>query len=93
MIALERVVLDAWPKALDLADQRPGVRATFEYRGSSYRFHVTDPRVEAYCQRSGQTQYTFDSLLACISLGEVWDGYAYKLVASLITRKVAERNG
>ena len=93
LIALDRVVLDAGPKAPELGDQRPGVRASFDYRGAKYRLDVTDPRVEAYCLKAGDGQYTFDSLLACISLGEIWEGHAYKLVASLITQKMAMRNG
>ena len=93
LIALDRVVLDAGPKAPELGDQKRVVRATFEYRGAGYRLAVTDPRVEAYCLAAGDGQYTFGSVLACVSLGEIFEGHAYKLVASLITRKVAERNG
>jgi len=88
LIALDQIVLSAGPKAPAFGNMKPVVRASFDFAGDHYCLDVTDPAVEATCLRAGSGEYVWDSALACISLGELWDGYAYKLVTSIITERM-----
>lgn len=90
LIELDQIVLHAGPKAPDFGNMKPIVRASFKYRGYEYKLDLTDPAYEAACLEKGQGEYPLKSVIACVSLAEVHtDGFAYKLVASIITPKRA----
>lgn len=61
------------------------VRAAFQLGTSQYDLVVTDTKIEArYLEMSdGEYPYPAESVV-CISLGEPFGGYRYKLVASII---------
>ncbi len=90
LIELEKIVLHAGPKAPDFGNMKPIVRAGFKYQGQDYKLDLTDPDYEAACLEIGAGEYHLKSVIACVSLAELHtDGYAYKLVASIITSKRA----
>jgi hypothetical protein len=89
LIALDRVLLHAGPKAPKFGDMKQVVRASFDYQGDHYCLDVTDPVIESYFLKTGAIEHALDTTLACISLTETWEGYVYKLVASIITSKRA----
>lgn len=61
------------------------VRAEFHVVGRSYKLTVTDPVVERHFLSRGEGYYTYEKpAVACISIGEPFQGYRYKLVASII---------
>lgn len=62
------------------------VRAKFQLGGTEFWLSVTDPQAESKYLGMGIGTYDVGEALLCISLGEPWDGYAYKLVATLITQ-------
>jgi hypothetical protein len=68
------------------AFETKSVRAKFCYRGVWYDLKVTDPVVEAqYLGRPAGTEtIRTRPLYLCVSLGIPFDGYVYKLVASII---------
>lgn len=74
-----------------LQNQRRGVRAAFRYRERSYNLKLTDPVIEAKLFERGNGDHDFRlDVLLCISLTEPFiDGHCYKLVASVITEKMA----
>lgn len=53
-------------------------RASFLYRGITYDFAVTDPNFDIITQNNSTS-----SRILCISLGEEYDGYCFKLVATI----------
>lgn len=94
LIELDEMVLHAGPKAPDFGDMKPIVRASFNYRGQHYKLDVTDPEYERACLEKGAGEYRLHSLVACISLSELHtnqngETFAYKLVASIITKERA----
>lgn len=73
-------------------NDRRGVRAEFRFKERSYNLKLTDPAIEAklFERGIGMHDFRLDALL-CISLTEPYiDGHCYKLVASVITEKMAQ---
>ncbi len=61
------------------------VRAEFLLASEKYRLVVTDPVVERQCRPRAEGFHTYKKrAVACISIGEPFNGYCYKLVASII---------
>lgn len=67
------------------APNRKRVRANFTYNNVQYEFAVTDPVIEDQYLQRNVGYYPIETAVLCISLAEVWNGYAFRLVASLIT--------
>jgi hypothetical protein len=61
------------------------VRAQFEYKGERYIVAVTDPVIERKLLSKEDGNYKVEEALLCVSLGEPYEGYCYKLVAAVIT--------
>lgn len=61
------------------------VRARFKLKGHRYCLSVTDPKVESVALNGEDGESPISEALLCVSLGEVWNGAAYKLVAAIIT--------
>lgn len=66
---------------------RKKVRAIFDYQGVNYCLSVTDPIIERFYQDKETGIYYLPTSYLCISVGETYQNYRYKLVASLITAK------
>ena len=61
------------------------VRARFSLRAAEYFLTVTDPVITKESKANGAGETRIDEALLCISLGKLFNGHAYKLVASIIT--------
>lgn len=69
---------------------RPGrrrVRGSFQYQRSQYILSVTDPEIEEEYLRQGLGDYRISDAALCISLSEPIYGYAFRLIASVITEE------
>jgi hypothetical protein len=63
------------------------VRAHFRFSGASYVIAVTDPDWESKYKQMREGDYLIGDAILCVSLGEVYSGYAYKLIAAIFTKK------
>lgn len=64
---------------------RKRVRAEFGYHNQTHRLSVTDPEIEDYYLKQAEGVYPIGKATLCISLVEPWNGYAFRVVASVIT--------
>nr|VFK39847.1 MAG: hypothetical protein BECKSD772F_GA0070984_104810 [Candidatus Kentron sp. SD]VFK45295.1 MAG: hypothetical protein BECKSD772E_GA0070983_10519 [Candidatus Kentron sp. SD] len=62
---------DAWNK----------LRASFSYNGNAYDLSVTDPHADRHLQKTPRPG------ILCVSLGEEFNGYCYKIVAAIYWRE------
>ncbi|MGM0681260.1 MAG: dual OB domain-containing protein [Thermodesulfobacteriota bacterium] len=70
----------------EFGNPRRRVRAQFTLDGSTYSLFVTDPVIERQYWGPVDGRYQIDQAVLCVSLGGLHDdGYAYKLVAAVIT--------
>lgn len=92
--ALQSSLLLIEPKELTIWVGQPGrdfgnpkrqIRANFQYGGAHYNVGVTDPVIsrEYFAKQDGN--YPLRQAMLCISLGELFEGYSYKLLAAVIT--------
>ena len=59
-------------------------RAKFKYKGVEYWLVITDPLEEAYKKKPAGDYKISGEVFLCVSLGEPFDGWCYKLVAGVI---------
>ncbi|MDR8027959.1 hypothetical protein KPA93_32560 [Burkholderia cenocepacia] len=64
---------------------RRRVRGRFTYEGQTYLMSVTDPEIEESYLTQGDGDYPVGVAALCISLVEPWNGYAFRVIASVIT--------
>lgn len=71
--------------------RKPGFRLHFTYNGIAFRLKITDPlAIGLYTEQMiGRTELRLRDATVCISLGSPFEGYHYKLVAS-ITQPLAQ---
>jgi hypothetical protein len=73
------------PKGDPNALQKRGVRVEFKLNNGIYNLGVTDPYVERKYLQGKNGTFPIDGAILCISLGEPFGGYVYKLAAAVIT--------
>jgi len=61
------------------------IRAAFSFNGMEYTLMVTDPVVKDRFLLGKEGEFCIKQAALCISLGEAFNGNAYKLVATIIT--------
>jgi len=84
------LVLRVGTEGEDFRSRRRTVRALFELCGAPYCLVVTDPWVEQRFLAGSDGETRLPGALLCVSLGEAFRGYVYKLAAAVITRDRAE---
>lgn len=65
--------------------QRRQIRLVFYHRDHQYDFPITDPAFLRNYQANPNFIEGINELYLCLSLGVVWQGWYYKLVAGIIT--------
>ncbi len=84
LILVERLRLLVGRKAPEYPDSKRAVRGEFSYQGLTYRMDVTDPAIEREYLGQVDGQYDIAKPVLCVSLGDWYKGYYYKLVAAIL---------
>lgn len=84
LISVERLRLLVGRKAPEYHDSKRAVRGEFSYRGTTYRMDVTDPAIEQKYLGQTDGQYELTKPVLCVSLGDPYQGYFYKLLAGVL---------
>lgn len=84
LISVEKLQLLVGIKSPEFADSKRAVRGKFIYRGVKYQMDVTDPLIERSYLRQTDGQYNIPHPILCISLGDPYQGYFYKLIAGVL---------
>ena len=69
------------------------VRGQFSVDGLRYRLKVTDPVAVSHFLGRPDGTHRIEEAILCLSLGEIFRGQAYKLIAAVITRSRLEGEG
>jgi hypothetical protein len=67
------------------APAKRAARTSFLFDGLRYTLKVTDPYIEHEYLRGENVVFPVSECVLCVSLGEAFNGHAYKLVATMIT--------
>jgi hypothetical protein len=62
------------------------VRGDFTYGGAQYWLAVTDPETERKYLAGPDGEFEVGNAILCVSLGELYGGYAYKLIAGVFVK-------
>jgi len=84
LVSVEHLRILVGRKTLDYPDSKRAVRGEFTYRGVTYRLDVTDPVVEREYLCKADGQYVINRPVLCVSLGDPYEGYFYKLLAAVL---------
>jgi len=81
-IRVERAFFSGWQRC----NGQPKVKIEFGYAENWYRLSVTDPLILAAFGRGGLERADLGPALVCVSLTQPFNGYCYKLAASVLVR-------
>lgn len=72
----------------EFPNRKRKVRAIFCLNTYRYQLAVTDPKIELAFLKKGNGEYKVDArkILMCVSIGEPFHGFCYKLVASILRK-------
>ena len=77
----------------EVLNSKRKVHADFSYRGQHYKLTVTDPTIEKFYLAKTNGTYGIPDAYMCVSMaGEPFEGFYYKLVASIITTDLFKRS-
>jgi ATP-dependent DNA helicase RecQ len=79
LVAVENFAVEV----IELLGRKPRLRANFLYNGIAYRLPITDLSIEKKYTQPGFYNFEDRLIFLCISLGEPFEDYCYKLVASV----------
>ena len=92
LIHVNEVTLQVHVPGASFGNPKRVVGARFQHAGTEYALRVTDPVLELNYLAQPDGDYTLGEAFLTVSLGETYDGYAYKLVAAIIERARIERD-
>jgi hypothetical protein len=85
LIRPERLVVSIKRKGGNFGDRDKRVKkGKFRYSGIEYCLSVTDPKIEDMLERGKDREIDMTGAALCVSLGEEYNGHAYKLIAAVL---------
>jgi hypothetical protein len=87
LIRVDCLYLRVGQKAAEYADSKRAVLGQFFYHGANYRMDITDPEVERKYLGQPDGQYQLQNPVLCISLGDLYQGNFYKLIAAVFYKE------
>lgn len=85
LIHVSDLNLKVFDPGADFGNPKRRVQARFSHAGTTYHLRVTDPVFERDYLARANGIYAVGEAYLTVSLGEVYDGNVYKLVAAIIT--------
>jgi hypothetical protein len=83
-VSVDDLVIHIAIEGAEFNNPRKRVRAQFTLAGIEYLLSVTDPVITERYLGGSVGEYSIGKAFLCISLGEPYNGYAYKLVAAVV---------
>jgi hypothetical protein len=80
-----RISLHVSAEGMAFGNTKRSVRAFFRFKSAQYGIKVTDPFIEREYLGRKDGHYQIETAYLCVSLAKVWNNFAYKLAASIIT--------
>jgi hypothetical protein len=68
----------------DFSNPHKKIRCSFQYAGIDFKLPVTDPSKEEAYKTKPERDYFIGSKCICVSLGPIYDGYAYLFAAAIL---------
>ncbi|HPO17440.1 MAG TPA: hypothetical protein PLI09_28665, partial [Candidatus Hydrogenedentes bacterium] len=87
LISVERLRLLVGRKAPNFPDSKRAVLGEFQYQSITYRMDITDPVIERSYLSREDGPYEIQNPVLCVSLGEFYQGYFYKLIAAILHKE------
>jgi hypothetical protein len=85
LLHLPALTLHVFAPGADFGNQKRRVQAIFRYGEVDYELWVTDPVIEVAYLAKPNDSYLLGECFVVVSLGEPYEGFAYKLAATVIT--------
>lgn len=87
LVQVERIVFNLCSKYSARAGAKRAVLGRFSFNGNEYCLDVTDPYIEDRLYDKPDGEYPLNNPLLCVSLGDPWEGYYYKLIATVLYKR------
>jgi hypothetical protein len=84
LINVQNLVISVGVEGAAFGNAKRKVRGHFTFDRVDYILAVTDPIVERQYLAGQDGQFAVGAATLCVSLGEVWNGYGYKLIAAVV---------
>ncbi len=84
LIRVGKLVLDVFAPRIEQGDFKRRIKGGFRHAGEDYRLWVTDPVCEHTYLNRPNDRYQLGECYLTVSLGEPYQGYAYKLIAAIV---------
>lgn len=82
LVSVDSLRVLVGPKSTDYPKRI--VRGEFIYQGATYRMSITDPVLERHYLNGNDGQFTIEKAVLCVSLGDPFQGFFYKLIAAVL---------
>ena len=81
LVEVNDLTIEVLIEGAEFGNPRRKVRGDFSLNGIEYRLAITDPKIES---QYAQGNHQIGNAILCVSLGEPYEGYAYKLIAGVL---------